>query len=233
MMVHSVVQQAEIKQRFGVEAHVLPCCPTELFSDQELQADLRNAARERLRIPPGVFCISSFGEVARDKGMHTCIAALDLLRSWNIPADLYFVGDADEQISEIYRLAFLYGIEKHVHASPGYVDDKIYRDFLIASDAAVQLRTERNGAICSPLLDCISAGLTAVATVDAAASCEAPEYIVTVPDRHSPLQVAEQLAQIWESRTSRDMYADARVAYLKSHNFEVYGQRLVEILGIA
>jgi glycosyltransferase involved in cell wall biosynthesis len=233
LMIHSVVQHAEIKERFGVDAHVLPSCPTQLFSEEELQADSRNAARERLRISPGVFCITSFGTVAREKGMHTCIAAVDLLRSWNIPADLYFVGDAGEQMHEIYQVASLYGIDRYVHAMSGYVDDTIYRDFLIASDAAVQVRRDRSGEICSPLLDCISAGLASVTTEDVAASCEAPEYILTVPDRYSPLQIAEQLAQIWESRNPRDILAEARVAYLKSHNFELYGQRLVEILGFA
>jgi hypothetical protein len=46
------------------------------------------------------------------------------------------------------------------------------------------------------------------------------------------LQVAEQLALIWEARPGH-AHADARSAYLETHNFEYYGKRLIEILGIA
>lgn len=233
LIVNSVVQQIEIKDRYGAEAHVATCCPTTFFDTEDLTQAGKQAARNRLGIPPGAFLISSFGIVGAEKGMDTCILATELLRSWNIPAALYFVGNAGTHKGEVDRIAALYGIAEYVHAHSGFVDDATYRDSLLASDAAVQLRTYGFGQFSAALADCVSAGLACVATSDLAKSCDAPDYVLTVPDRFSPLQVAEQLALVWAAQKTRASYADLRAAYLETHNFRHYGKRLIEILGVA
>jgi glycosyltransferase involved in cell wall biosynthesis len=233
LIVHTVTQQAHLKKRFGARAQVAPCCPTILFRDAELTVSARQAVREGLGIDPATFLISSFGSVDRANGMDSCILAIDLLRSWNIPAELYFVGEPGDAKAEVDRISTMYGIAQYIHYGPEFAGDATYRDFLIASDAAVQLRSYAFGQLSTALLNCISAGLPSVATADMAESCEAPAYISTVPDRFSPLQVAEQLALIWEAQAGRGPYADARTAYLATHNFECYGKRLMEILSLA
>jgi len=231
LIVHTVTQRDCIKERYGADAQVTTCCPTVFFRDEELTDSARQAARKRLGIAGGTFLVSSFGIVDTIKGMETCILAVDLLRSWNIPAELYFVGKAN--IYLVNPFAALYGIAEHVHAGTDFVDDAKYRDFLIASDAALQLRTYGFGQLSAALTDCISAGLPGVASSELAKSCDAPVYVSTVPDRFSPLQVAEQLALIWEAHTGRANYADVRTTYLQRHNFGYYAKRLTEILGMA
>ena len=233
LIVHTVTQRALLKQRYGVNAQVTTCCPTMFFADDELTDAAKSAARGRRGIPAGAFAVSSFGYVAPAKGMDSCILALELLRGWRIPAELYFVGSAGHEKGELERLAKLYGISEHLHYGFDFVDESDYRDFLAASDAAVQLRTYGLGQLSAALTDCISAGLPTVASSNLAVSCEAPEYVLTVPDRFSPLQVAEQLALIWESRANRSAHDHARATYLETHNFEYYGKRLLEILGLA
>jgi glycosyltransferase involved in cell wall biosynthesis len=208
-------------------------CPTIFFKDEELTTSAKQAVRERLGISPATFLVSSFGIVDRLKGMDTCILAVELLRSWNIPTELYFIGNANVFKGEVDRLAALYGIAAHVHSSAGFVDDATYRDFLIASNAALQLRTYGFGQFSAALTDCISAGLSCVASDELARSSDAPGYVLRVPDRFSPLQVAEQLALIWETRAEYASQADARAAYLQTHNFKYYAKRLTEILGVA
>ena len=233
LMVHTATQRAQIKAMYGADAEVITCCPTVFFSDEELTAERRSSTRDRYGVPAEAFLLSSFGIVGTEKGLNTCILATDLLRSWNIPAELYFVGNAGEHKAEIERLAWLYGIAGHVHVDLGFVEDQKYRDFLTASDAAVQLRTYGFGQFSAALADCVSAGLPGVATRDLALSCDAPEYIATVPDQFSPLQLAEELATICESRSARHSITETRADYLRTHNFKQYGRRLVEILGLA
>lgn len=233
LIVHSVVQQTQLKKRYGANAHVITCCPTIFFSDEDLTASAKQAARERLGIRAAEFLVSSFGIVDRAKGMESCVLAVEILRSWNIPAELYFIGGAGIQNkTEVDRIATLYGIATHVHCGVDFVDGTTYRDFLIASDAAVQLRIYGFGQLSAALADCVSAGLPCVASSDLAKSCDAPAYVSTVPDRFSPLQVAEQLALIWEAQAGRASDGEARAAYLKTHNFEYYAKRLIEILGL-
>ena len=234
LIVHTVTQQAQLKRPYGIDAHVAACCPTNFFSDDELTTSAKHAARERHGIPQSAFLVSTFGIVDRVKAMETCVLALELLRSWNINADLHFIGAAGTQNRrEVEQLAAVYGISEHVRCTTDFIDEATYRDFLVASDAALQLRTYGFGQFSAALTDCISAGLPCVATNDLAKSCDAPEYVSTVPDRFSALQVAEQLALIWEAHAEHPSHARARVAYLETHNFEYYGKRLIEILGIA
>ncbi|HEX7360785.1 MAG TPA: glycosyltransferase [Bryobacteraceae bacterium] len=232
LIVHTVTQQAEIEKRYGISPTVLPGCPNSYFAFDELTGSRKQAVREQHGIPPGAFLISSFGRVDPVKGMETCILALELLRSWKIPAELYFVGSAHVYSSEIDRIASLYDVASHVHAQTGFIDEDTYRDFVIASDAAIQLRTYGFGQFSASLADCISAAVPTIATSDLATSCDAPSYVKSVPDRFSPLQVAEQLALISEDQAARSSHEDARIAYLETHNFEYYGKRLIEVLGV-
>ncbi len=233
LIVHTATQQAQIWKRYGVKAEVIACCPTYFFDNHELTALARQAARERLGLSPANFLVSSFGIVAPEKGMDTCVLAVELLRSWKIPAELYFVGGAGPHKAAVDRLSALFGIKEHVHCPTDFVEEANYRDFLIASDAGLQLRTYGFGQFSASLADCVSAGIASVASSDLAKSCDAPEYVSTVPDTFSPLQVAEQLALIWERQAGRGSHQGARGAYLETHNFDCYAKRLIEILGVA
>jgi hypothetical protein len=233
LMVHTRTQQALLKKHYAVDAHVLTSCPTAIFEEQDLTATARHIVREKLGIRQNTFLISSFGPVEEANEMHTCILALEILRSWNIPAELYFAGDAGPHNREIEGISALYDLSQHIHFGGEFANEGAYRDFLIASDAAAQLQPYGFGLPPINLTNCISAGVATVANNDAAESCDAPAYVSTVPDVFSPLQVAEKLALIWEAKTERETWMDTRTHYLKTHNFEYYAKRLVEVLGMA
>jgi glycosyltransferase involved in cell wall biosynthesis len=231
LMVHTYPQQADIKRRYGIDAQVITSCPTIFFSDAELQRP-KKYLRRKYGVRENSFLVSSFGLVGPEKGMDTLIIAIELMRSWNIPAELYFVGKAGQHKPQIEHLAWLLDIRDCVHLAPDFVDDEMYRDFLITSDAAIQVRTYAFGQLSAALSDCISAGLPAVASFDLARSCDAPSYVLTVPDRFSPLQLAEALAQHWEAQSARSAIEEQRRAYLETHNFTYYAKRLIQILGL-
>jgi glycosyltransferase involved in cell wall biosynthesis len=233
LIVHTVTQQTAIKRRYGVNAQVIRSCPTVFFNDAELAASAREAIRERLGVARETFLVSTFGFIADVKGMYTCLFAIEILRSWNIPAELHYVGEGAFYKPTLEAIAAEYGIGPHVHIKGGFADEATYRNFLIASDAAIQLRTYGFGQFSAALADCISAGLPCAATTDLAESCDAPDYVLRVPDRFSPLLVAEQLALIWERRCGRETNRRSRAAYLEIHNFGYYARSLLDVLGIA
>jgi len=230
LIVHTRSYQAILRERYGIEAQLTTFCPNMYFPEEELQPSWRRSARARLGIAPEAFLISTFGFVGKEKGMDACIIAIDLLRGWNIPAELYFVGDPQKLAGEIRRIASLYNVEAHVHASEQFVSEDRYREYMLASDAAIQLRAYGFGQPSAALVDCVSAGLACVATNELVLSCDAPAYVRAVPDRASPLHVAEQLAAIWEGGRDRIENTEARRSFLAAHNFDYYGRRLAEIL---
>jgi glycosyltransferase involved in cell wall biosynthesis len=233
LIVHTVTQKALLKARYGVDAQVATCCPTIFFDSEELSIAARQAAREKLGISQHQLVISTFGIVDKVKGTETCVAATEILRSWNIPAELYLVGGAGPHKTRLDDMAESYGIAPYFHCCEDFVDDATYKAFLIASDAAIQLRTYGYGQLSAALTDCISAELSCVANQDLALSCDAPAYVRTVPDCFSPLQVAEQLASIFESPNDGKWKTDSRSTYLETHNFQHYARRLAEILELA
>jgi glycosyltransferase involved in cell wall biosynthesis len=232
LIVHTQEYQRVLRERYGVKSEVTTCCPNMQFSDEELSGASRASARQSLGISLNTFLISSFGFMAKVKGIETCIIALETLRRWNVPAKLHFVGCALGEGPELERMASERGVGEHIHWSQDFVDERIYRRFLLASDAAIQLRSYGLGQYSAALGDCISAGLPSVATRDLAASCEAPDYVLTVPDHEAHLQLAAQLAKIWEDRMPIESRLDARQGYIAEHNFAVYVQRLREILDL-
>jgi glycosyltransferase involved in cell wall biosynthesis len=230
LMVHTKAQQVVLKKRYGVDTHLLTSCSTVVLEEGEMTAAARRRVRERLDILSNTFVISSFCQVAQLNEIYTCIFALELLRNWNIPAHLYFIGDVGSHEDEVYRVADLYSVGSYIHCGDKFADEAAYRDFLIASDVAIQLQPYGFGLPPRALSNCIGAGLAIVANNDAAESCDAPTYVSTVPDIFSPLQVAEQLAPLWETRAERVSRSEERRAYLQTHNFAYYAKRLIEIL---
>lgn len=232
LIVHTREYQRLLQERHGVKAEVIPCCPTMQFSDEEVSSAARTSTRQSLGISPNTFLISSFGFIAKVKGFEACIQATGLLRGWNVPAELHFVGCARDEGPEVDRIASECGVAEHIHWTQDFVDEKTYRQYLVASDAAIQLRGYGFGQYSAALGDCISAALPSIASIDLAASCEAPEYVCTVPDHKSALQLAEHLARFWEDRIPVESRMDARKQYLAEHSFAVYVKRLREILDL-
>ena len=148
-----------------------------------------------------------------------------------MPAELFFVGEAAGLNDALRQVARDYGVEREVHVSTEFVSTDCYRDLLIASDAAIQLRTYGFGQPSAALADCISAALPAVAGEELAASCDAPSYVSRVPDHISPLLIAEKLAEIWDRRWDRPAFSAERLHYCELHSFERYARGLTEILG--
>jgi len=233
LIVHTREYQKLLYERHGVKAELVPCCPTMQFCDEELSSASRANARQSLGISPHTFLISSFGFITKVKGFEACIQAVGLLRSWNVSAELHFVGCARDEGPEVERIAGECGVAGHIHWSQDFVDERTYRQFLLASDAAIQLRSYGFGQYSAALGDCISAALPSIATIQLAASCEAPEYVRTVPDHKSASQLAEPLAKFWEDGMPAEPRMTARNQYLAEHNFAVYVKRLREVLDLA
>lgn len=230
LIVHTRQFQSLLRERYGIHAEVTTCCPNTQFTEDELSSAARAEARQALNTPRERFLISSFGFVSKAKGMEASIIAIEMLRSWNVPADLYFVGDPLSEAPELARLARECGVTQYIHWADKYVDERTYRHFLLGSDAAVQLRGYGLGQYSAALGDCIAAALPCVATTELADSCDAPSYVRTVPSQNAPLQLAEHLASIWEDRQKAAFHIEARNEYLSVHNFGYYVKRLREIL---
>jgi glycosyltransferase involved in cell wall biosynthesis len=232
LMVHSPAQRAILKKRYGVDSQLLPSCPAMTFTGEEWET-APGAFRSSIAADPDDFVIAVFGTVSRRRGMETAILSIDLLRSWHMPARLFFVGDDHPPAADINRLADQYEMAEFVHFGPRFAGMEATRSFLLGADVGLQLRDYEFGLPSPEVLNCISAGLPCVTTNDSKEAADAPAYIRSVPDFFSPLLVAEELALVWENKRERSSDAEARSTYLSEHNFSRYVQRLTEFLHLA
>jgi glycosyltransferase involved in cell wall biosynthesis len=232
LFVHSAATAQRITTQYGTAAVHLPFCAYRHWNSEALLPAPRQAARARLGIATTQVIIATFGYVSHTKAPEDCVEALDILRSWRIDAHLYFVGHGGMHLPHLRALAVSLGVGDRVHFISDFLDEAAYRDYLLAADVGLQLRLVGMGSISGALSDCIAAGLPTVANDDLAEALDAPAYIARVPDRISPVLVAEAIADQLERGAPDRPDKQARIAYHDTHNFSVYCDRLCHALGL-
>jgi glycosyltransferase involved in cell wall biosynthesis len=233
LLVHSLPLQQLIRSKYRVEPHLVPFVPIRSFAASELEDNNRARIRLKLGLAPGSFVISTFGHIEPFKNPMACIVAVELLRAWKIPAECYFVGKAGQYAPELIRVAEQFGVADYIHLFEDYVTEETYRDYLIASDAGIQLRNHGLGQVSATLADCASAGLPTVAPATLIEACAVPADCPGLAELDSPLQLAEALAKIAAGNHSASRDSEARQAYLRENTFDRYVNVLAEVLGYA
>ncbi|MGH6980284.1 MAG: glycosyltransferase [Stellaceae bacterium] len=229
-MVHSRTIARNVKAQYGVEAIVLPFAVQRDFSDSELEPSHRDAVRKRLGIAPDRVAIVTLGIPAGSKGNVECIEALALLRKGGMNAALYFVGEANDYSHLLRRTAAARGVKNFVHFMPKRPSEATYRDFIVAADLCIQLRTTGLGGLSAALLDAIGAGLPGIANADLADALDAPGYISRVPDRFDAASVAAQAFAIVGDGLHRRV-GRQRSDFAASHSSEQYARDMMAALG--
>ena len=235
LILHSRSAATAIAARTGTKPVHLPFCIYRRFtSGPELQAQRLKARRrlEGLGAKPGDKIISTFGFVSASKAPEDCLWTLSLLRQWRIPARLHFVGDAMGDQARVQVLTRKLGLEEHVWFSGGFVDECVWQDHLLGSDAALQLRLTGTGSVSGALSDCAGAGLPAVASAVLADAIDAPSYMVSVPDHPSPVLVAEALATLLANPPNPAHHEACRQLYAREHSFPRYVHELCQALAL-
>jgi glycosyltransferase involved in cell wall biosynthesis len=228
LFLHSNRTAQIVGERFAAKPKVLPFAIYRQWTESDFSADRQRQARDRLGIGPSEVAIISLGFVHDSKAPRECIAALEMLRSWGIPAKLYFVGEVGRDVADLRMFCRETGVGDCVSFFAEYTSEATYRDFLLAADLAVQLRTHLLGGLSGALLDCIAVGLPAVANADLADSMDAPSYVERVHDRPSPVLIANAMANIIERHGGQVRPHQERKAFASIHNFQVYAIRLSE-----
>jgi glycosyltransferase involved in cell wall biosynthesis len=233
LIFHSRGIQAHVAEAYGKKTRHLPFCCYRHFTDEELSEGSRQDARRRLRLPPDRVAVVTLGFISPHKAPLECLWALEHLRAWGVPADLYFVGSDQHFKGPLVEWTERLQLGEYVHVLGDWVSDQVYRDFVLAADFGIQLRTHGFGGLSGAVLDCISAGLPTVINRDMAEATEGPSYVLRVPDHLSPTLIAEQLVNAYEAGLHRTRVGAAREAYVREHSFDNYAVQMMQVLGLS
>jgi len=231
LIFHSKVTQKLVKQMYGVDTDYLPFSSYRHFSDNELTHETKLATKKKLNLPLQEIIISTFGLVTETKAPFDCIYATYFLNKWGVPATFYFVGETGALNEPLLNLAENLGIPTKIKSLNSWTSEETYKDFLLASDFAIQLRTYGFGGLSGAILDCISSGLPTVVNEDLAEATNSPKFMLRTNDHISALLMAESIYDEYKEGKFRNRLSLERKEYLEIHNFKKYAEDLLKLLG--
>lgn len=230
---HSKGIQRYVRKLYNYDSEYLPFCCYRSFNESELTHESRISRKKKLGLQENQIVISTFGFVGQTKGPEDCIWTIDLLRSWGINVHFYFVGAIESQYqSQLMTLVNRLNLSDQIHFFSDWISDHEYKDYIIASDYAIQLRTHGFGGLSGAMLDCIGSGLPSVVNEDLAEALDSPHYILRVPDQFSPVLIAEKLFTSIKAGLHYTRLTQARHDYVQTHSFKNYAKQFVKVLGI-
>jgi glycosyltransferase involved in cell wall biosynthesis len=116
-----------------------------------------------------------------------------------VNARLHFVGKSDDPYhTELVSAAETLAISDFV-VFTNYVTRQVYLDNLASADVVVQLRYPIFGQVSGPLADAVACGTPVVTTEELAVGMDLGHRCVMIPNRFSPLHIAEGIRQIFEA----------------------------------
>lgn len=179
----------------------------------------RAAARAALGIDDDTFLVCSFGFVAPNKLTH------ELLRAWTGSAlhqdrhcVLVLVGanhDSPYGV-EVEALIAKAGPGANIRIA-GWTDDTVYRQYLQAADAGVQLRTNAHGESSGAVLDCLNYGLATIVNANGSMAEFPPEAVWRLPDAFEVAELGAALETLWRDPARRAALGAGAVALLDAH----------------
>ncbi|MGH7076700.1 MAG: hypothetical protein ACREFU_01235, partial [Acetobacteraceae bacterium] len=231
LIFHSPLTARLAAGRYRIPPLWLPFALYRSWSEDALRPAERQAARARLGLPPEEVVLASFGYVQATKHPEECVWALAMLPGWGVPARLVFVGAVVGDCAGLRALVQRLDLSDRVSFLDGYTSEAEYRDWLLAADIGIQLRSFGFGGLSGGLADCIAAALPAVANAELAEAMEAPAFVHTIPDPVSPVLLANKVADLIADGAHRMRPIAASAAYAAGHNFARYADGLCTLLG--
>jgi glycosyltransferase involved in cell wall biosynthesis len=195
--------------------------------------DEKISARKALGFDAGDFLVCAFGMLAPTKLNQR------LLQTWlksplaeNKACHLVFVGEnppgdygrqllatiRDSRASENIRIS-------------GWVDEGVYRQYLVAADVGVQLRTLSRGETSAAVLDCMNYSLATIVNTNGSMADLPDGAVWKLPDEFSDEQLIEALETLWKDQARRRRLGEtARDIILREHNPRACAERYGEAI---
>lgn len=165
----------------------------------------KQAARKALGIGASEFVISSFGFISNAKLNHRLLKAwLDSELSRDANCRLVFVGENDggEYGASLLKMIRKSGHEKRIQIT-GFASPEKYRDYLAASDLAVQLRTLSRGETSAAVLDCMNHGLPLIVNANGSMAELDSDALWLLADEFSDSELIDALQALWRDPERR------------------------------
>lgn len=192
--------------------------------------EMRSKARCELGFSPDVLHLATFGYADnRTKMTDIVLESAAWLQTWGQDVALHVVGSASEAAKvELENRAQEAGLASF--EVTGYVNDSVYRNYLLAADLAIQLRISGYLGVSGPLSDLAAYGSRAIASDGLAQDVDTPDFIERISDHVSPFLIAQRISEMLTCKSDPDKIERQRANYLKEKAPTSYADQLRLIL---
>nr|ART39015.1 H98 [uncultured bacterium] len=181
----------------------------------------KNAARRRLGLAADDFVICSFGFLGPTKLNHRLLAAwLDSALAYDARCHLVFVGEnhGDDYGASLLRTLRASSLGKRIRIT-GFATPELFRQYLMAADMAVQLRTLSRGETSGTVLDCMNYGLPLIVNANGSMAELDTEAVWLLPDEFDDAALTTAIETLRQSSARRQrMGARGREVILHKHS---------------
>jgi glycosyltransferase involved in cell wall biosynthesis len=176
----------------------------------------RRMARRFLGIAQDDFVVCSFGMLAPTKLNHRLLAAwLQSSLAKDPRCHLIFVGEnhGGDYGAELLDTLRRSACRSRIHIT-GFVDENRYREYLMAADAAVQLRTASRGETSAAIFDVLGQGLPLIVNAHGSAQELPSDVVLRIDDLFSDDALAGALQRLKDDASARQQLSEASVAWI-------------------
>ncbi len=227
VLLHTPTAVDRLERETGVRPIVLPFANYRTPDPQELTAEFREAARQRLGFdqhPDNTLHLASFGFVdMRTKMADVVLESAIWLSDWGHTVSLTLVGESEPHIQQQLE-------ERAVEAGlfdfriTGYTNEDQYRDYLAAIDLGLQLRISPYLGVAGALSDLAARGRVALGSRGVCQDVGTPDFIDRLPDAISPITVAQAIEYRWSHMPDPRDVERMRIDYLEQTSPKRYAE---------
>lgn len=178
----------------------------------------RQLTRQQLNIDDQTILICSFGIMDFTKLNHRVIEALgESLAQESKKVKLVFVGELGGSYKdEIEALINKHHLGNSVEIT-GWASDELYKQYLIAADVAVQLRSLSRGETSAAVLDCMNYGLPTIVNANGSMAELPDDKVIKLAEDFTTFELIEAIDKLCLDRNYRLSLGASAAAYI--HQF--------------
>lgn len=200
IIVHSENSQRMARNWYGTQVaedwRVIPLLRTPYKSD----AENRSVVRGALGLNQDDFVVCSFGLIGPTKLNHRLLEAwLASPLSLDGKCVLIFVGEKDQTGygDALQKTMEDSGLGARIKIT-GWADMDIFRQYLMAADVGVQLRTLSRGETSAAVLDCMNHGVATIVNANGSMADLSDDGVWKLPDEFDDAHLCNALVTLWQ-----------------------------------
>lgn len=180
----------------------------------------RAAARAAIGLDKEDFVVCAFGMIGPTKLNHRLLGAwLASPLALDPRCHLVFVGEnhGGEYGAELQRAIAQSPAAKRIRIT-GFAPQPLYRSYLVAADAAVQIRTLSRGETSGTVLDCMNQGLATIVNAHGAMAELPADCLLQLPDEFSDAELGAGIVALRHDPSQRKALGESARAQVRIHH---------------